>query len=83
MGAGQFYHQNEGLFENVIIVLYGIYRNAYILIIPFISMAETIPLSVLVDEELDTKIRERSAQKKMSIADVVRQALIRYFEGEN
>jgi len=83
VGAGQFFIQNEGLIENVIIVLYKTYRNAYILIIPFTTMAETIPLSVLVDEELDTKIRECATQKKMSIADVVRQALIRYFEGEN
>lgn len=46
-------------------------------------MAKNIPLTVLLDDDLDTLVRERAEEKKMSIADVVRQALLRYFEGEN
>jgi len=39
-------------------------------------------LSIPLDDELDNMVRKRAAEQKMSMADVGRQALLRYLEEE-
>ena len=45
------------------------------------NMDKDMRITIAIDEELDTLLSARAAELKVSVSDVVRMALVRYFKG--
>ncbi|MHA1972780.1 MAG: ribbon-helix-helix protein, CopG family [Candidatus Hodarchaeales archaeon] len=43
---------------------------------------EKVNLSVVLDDDLDTLVRKRASEMRLSISDIVRLALMAYFKEE-